>query len=139
MSIRFVAGALVVLLVTFGIGWMIGASGRSDVQQSASGYRLRAQAAEAEALLLAARISLFETNFGDARQRLRGAADRMAQAQRDLREAGEAERAGRIEVVLGQTREADRLAGEFSPGAQAAVQTAIESLHGALPAAAPRD
>jgi hypothetical protein len=136
MSIRLIAGALVALLVSFGVGWMFGASGRSEVQQSASGYRLRAQAAEAEALLLAARISLFETNFGDARQRLRGAADRLAEAQRDLREAGEAERAGRLEVVLAQTREADRLAGEFSPGAQAAVQTAIDALDAALPAPA---
>jgi hypothetical protein len=139
MSIRLVAGALVALLVTFGVGWMIGASGRSDVQQSASGYRLRAQAAEAEALLLAARIGLFETNFGDARQRLRGAADRIAEAQRDLREAGEAERAGRLEVVLGETREADRLAGEFSPGAQAAVQRAIDALDAAFAASATPD
>ncbi len=136
MSMRVVAGGLVALLVAFGSGWMFGASGRSTVEQSESGYRLRAQVFEAEALLLDARFSLVETNFGDARQRLSRAGELLGAAQQSLRETGQAEPAGRFEVLLGQIREADRLAGEFNASAQAAVQTAVESLraaHAGLP------
>lgn len=131
MSIRLVAGALVALLVMFGAGWLFGAAGRSTVEQSESGYRLRAQIFEAEALLLDARFSLVETNFGDARQQMSRAADRLSAAQQTLRETGQAESAGRFEVVLGQIREADRLASEFSASAQSAVQMVVESLRAA--------
>jgi hypothetical protein len=137
MSMKLVAGVLVALLVTFGAGWLFGASGRSTVEQSESGYRLRAQVFEAEALLLDARFSLVETNFGAARQRMARSVELLGAAQQALRESGQAEPAGRFEVVLGQIREADRLAGEFSVSSQAAVQAAVESLR-ATQASLPR-
>jgi hypothetical protein len=134
MSPRAVIAALVGVLVAFGVGWLLGASGRSIVELERVQLERRAEVLQARSHVLAARVSLFQANFGEARRSLLAAAGLVQRAQSALRESGQAERAGRLEIVLAHLRDADRLAGELNAGAQDAAVQAIDTLDAALPA-----
>jgi hypothetical protein len=134
MSMRGFSVVLLAVAVAFGAGWLLGASGRSTLEQERDYHLLRSQVLEAETLMLAARVSLFETNFGEAGERLDRALDLVTVVQTRLRERGEAERAGRLEVVAGRIRDASQLARQFDGAAQGSIDAAIDGLRGAIPA-----
>ena len=138
MSMRAFSFILLGGVVAFGVGWALGASGTSAVEEARDRYQLQSQVAHAEALLLGARVSLFETNFGDAGERLDRAGTWVADIQTRLREAGEPERAGQLEVVGAQIRDAALLARQFDGAAQTAVDGALAGLRAAMtPATGP--
>jgi hypothetical protein len=137
MSMRAYAYVLLAVVLAFGGGWLVGASGTSDLAQDRDRHLMQAQAAQAEALLLGARVSLFETNFGDAGERLDRAALPVSAVQTSLRESGQAERAGRLEIVATQIRDAAVLARQFDGAAQSAIDGAIAGLRAAMTAAPP--
>lgn len=138
MSMRGMGYVALAVVVALGIGWLLGASGKSTLAQERDELALRHQAVQAEALMLGARVSLFETNFGDAGRRLDEALALVTSVQARLRERGEAERAGRLEIVAGRVREAAQLARQFDGAAQTPIDAAIDGLRGAVaePAAA---
>lgn len=96
----------------------------------------RAAFAEARAHALDGRVSLFLANFGDASRHFEEAATVVVSLQTRLRQAGDAERAGRLEIVLGQLREAQRLSAQFDAAAQSAATEALQAL-GAVAAKKP--
>lgn len=124
--------ALVVALALIGGGWLWGASGRSEAEQAQRAAELRADFAESRALLLEARVELFTVNFGTAGRALDEARARVTALQTRLREAGQAERAGRLEIVLAHVGDAGRL----TLALDARAQNAAEGALGALAAAA---
>jgi hypothetical protein len=128
MSFKTVGLMLVLLAGVFGAGWMTGASGRTSVELALETAQLKADAATMRGDVLDGRVSLFAANFGDARQHFQAARQVALRIQTHLREVGQADRAGKMEIVLAHLADADRLASALDPGAQAAAGEAIQAL-----------
>ncbi len=75
-------------------------------------------------------MSLFLVNFGDASKRFEEARGLVEKAQTRLRETGQAERAGRLEIVLTHLRDAQRRAASLDSAAQGAAAEALRGLAG---------
>jgi hypothetical protein len=109
-------------------GWIYGASGRSDVEQARRAAVQRADLNEARALVLEGNVALFQSNFGDATKRFEAARVAVERMQVALRETGQAERAGRLEIVLSHLRDAQRLAVSLDANARNAADAALQAL-----------
>jgi hypothetical protein len=133
MSMKGIGLAAGALVLAFGIGWTFGASGRADIEMARGAADMRAEVLGARASILDARLSLLAHNFGDARQHFRRAREGAQRMQTRLRETGEAERAGRMAIVLAHINDADRMAGAMDPGAQVAAAEAVSALDAARP------
>ena len=108
--------------------WMYGASGRSDVEQARRAAVQRADLHEARALVLEGNVALFLSNFGEATKQFENARVVVERMQGALRETGQAERAGRLEIVLSHLRDAQRLAVSLDAGARSAADAALLAL-----------
>ena len=128
MTVKSFSWGAIALLVTFGVGWVIGASGRSAVEQDRRLAEERSAFAEARADALDGRVSLYRSNFGDASRHFEDAVAVVTGLQGRLRQAGDAERAGRLEIVLAQLREAQRLSAQFDAAAQSAAAEALQAM-----------
>jgi hypothetical protein len=137
MSLRLVSWATCALVIALGAGWMWGASGKAAIEEQRRMLIERADLAEARALVLDGRVSLFLLNFGDAGQRFEQAQRIVAQIQVRLRETGQAERAGRVEIVLAHLKDAQRLAAAVDQNAQGAAEAALQALSALAPAGRP--
>ncbi|MEZ5318482.1 MAG: hypothetical protein R2752_13865 [Vicinamibacterales bacterium] len=131
MTLKSVGWIALAVTVAFGIGWMIGGSGRAALVQEQRALEERAGFAEARALVLQGRVDLFTVNFGNASARFEEARAKVEQLQAALREVGLAERAGRLEIVLAQLRDAQRLASSLDQAAQSAATQALDALDAA--------
>ena len=123
-----VLGAIVAVLVSLGIGWMWGASGKSAIDQERRALEQRADVQFARAEGLAGRVSLFMNNFGDASTHFEQARMALEHLQLTLREVGQAERAGRIEIALSSLKDAVRLSNQLDASAQNAATAALQAL-----------
>jgi hypothetical protein len=131
VSLRLVGWAALALVVVFGAGWIVGSSGRSAAEEARRAAEERADFAAARARIFQGRVSLFLVNFGDASRRFEEARALVEQAQTRLREMGEAERAGRLEIVVTNLQEAQRLAAALDASAQNAADQAVQALDAA--------
>jgi hypothetical protein len=138
VSMKLVGWAALALVVVFGAGWIMGSSGRSAAETARRQAEERADFASARARILEGRVSLFLVNFGDASKRFEEARATVESAQTRLREIGEAERAGRLEIVMENLREAQRLAAALDASAQNAAATAVQALDAAATSSASR-
>lgn len=120
-----------VAIAVFGIGWLIGASGRSDLEQQRRASEERAAFAEARAHVFEGRVSLYQLNFGAASQQFDRARSALEALQISLREEGSAERAGHIEVALARVRAAQQMAVSMDPNAQNAAEEALRAIDAA--------
>jgi hypothetical protein len=132
MSIRVVGVILLGLVVAVGVGWFAGSAGRSAVEREQAVIEMRAEFSEARALVLEGRVSLYISNFGDAIAQFQQASRRIAAVQSRLREIGQVEQAGRLEIAVSSLGEAQRLAATFdTTKAQASAEQAMEALRAA--------
>jgi hypothetical protein len=132
MSIRVVGVILLALVVAAGLGWFAGSAGRSAVERHQAVIEMRADFSEARALVLEGRVSLYVSNFGDAIAQFQQASRRIAAVQSRLREIGQVEQAGRLEIAVSSLGEAQRLAATFdTTKAQASAEQALEALRAA--------
>ena len=88
----------------------------------------RADLNEARALVLEGKVAVFQLNFGDASKRFEAARVAVERMQTALRETGQAEPAGRLEVVLSHLRDAQRLAVSLDANARNAADAALQAL-----------
>jgi hypothetical protein len=109
-------------------GWLYGASGKSDIEQARRAAVHQAQLQQARALILEGNVAIFQLNFGDAARKFEAARSAAEQMQTALRETGQAERAGRLEVVLSHLRDAQRLAVSLDANARNAADAALQAL-----------
>lgn len=109
-------------------GWIYGASGRSQVEQARRAAVQRSELNEARALVLEGNLAVFQLNFGDAAKRFDAARATVERIQTALRETGQAERAGRLEIVLSHLRDAQRLAVSLDGNARLAADEALKAL-----------
>jgi hypothetical protein len=131
MTAKTLGVLTLIALALIGIGWVMGASGRSAEVQERRAVEQRAVFAEARAHLLEGRVHLFQLNFGAASQQFDRARAAIEQWQTTLRETGDADRAGRLEIALAATREAQRLAVSVDARAQNAADEALRALEAA--------
>jgi hypothetical protein len=128
VKLKLIAWVTVAACVAVAAGWMWGAAGKSAVDQSFRGAQEQLDFSQAEARILDGRVSLYQVNFGDASRRFESARTFVLQAQVRLREIGQAERAGRLEVVLAHLRDAERLSASLDQSAQNAADAALQAL-----------
>lgn len=125
------------LLLIFGVGWFVGASGRSALQVQLNDAAIRADVAEVRAAILDARLSLTVANFGDARRSVQRASVIAERLQTRLREGGQSDRAGAMQGVVTSLAEADRRSGALDATASDAAADALRTLEASVPVAAP--
>jgi hypothetical protein len=123
--LAIVAGVVVAAAIG---GWVYGASGRSTLEGERRAAIQRADMMEARSLILDGQVQVFLVNFGEASQRYEGARVVIERMQLALREVGQAERAGRLEIAATHLRDAQRLASSLDGSARNAGQEALASL-----------
>jgi hypothetical protein len=128
MTARAIGWVLVGVIVAFGSGWLIGGSGRSAAVEERRALEEQLELTRARALILDGRVSLFLVNFGDASTRFEEARAAVERLQTSLRETGQAERAGRLAIVLSHLNDAQRLAASLDQSSQHAAAEALRAL-----------
>jgi hypothetical protein len=120
--------AFAVLVVTLGLGFVWGASGRFTIQSALDESRLQLDLAEARGHLLDARVSLYNVNFGDASRHFEEAKAPMRRAQERYRALGKRAAADSINAALEQATEGQRMAGKLDQAANTKAADALQSI-----------
>jgi hypothetical protein len=128
MKIKLVLSVLAALCVAMLIGWFWGSLGRVDAQRALQGAELRAQLLEGRGSAMAARIDIFEVNFGEASRNLEAARAALQRAGAVLRELGRSEDVTRVDLALARIDEAQKLAGQLNQQANARAAEAARAV-----------
>jgi hypothetical protein len=120
--------ALVGLTMAVGAGWLWGAWGRWGYEGQVRDAELRAQLADARASLWAARVDVFELNFGKASADIEQAKKAMSGAVALLDRAGRADATAAVREALAKAGQAQQLAGSVDQTANARVAEALLAL-----------
>lgn len=119
---------LATLIVTLGLGYAWGASGRWTVETALEDSRKELDLAEARSALLDARVSLYNNNFGDASRRLEDAKVPLRKVKDRLQDDQDSGAAAGIDTALTHVEEAQRLAGQLDPAANSRAGEALEAI-----------
>ena len=125
---KLVAGVFLGLLVALGVGWFWGASGRWSAERALQAAELRGDLFEARSLVLAARVDLYNVNFGDASRHLSDAKGVLGHATERLKTSGRTEVAKRLDPALARIDEAQQLAGRLDQGANSRAAEAAKTI-----------
>ena len=125
---RLVLIAAIGVLVIFGLGYAWGASGRGTMQTALDEARQRLDIADARGLVLDARVSLYNMNFGDASRRFEEAKDPIRRIRQRFVDAGSTDAVRSISAALEHLEEAQRLAGKLDPAANSKAGEALEAV-----------
>lgn len=129
MPFKFIAGIFLAVAAAATLGWLAGGSGRSTLELERDRNRMRAEFAEARASAMAGRISVSESNYGDAMQQFQNARALIGRLQSALRGLGQMDQAGRLEIAVSHLSDAQRAASAFKPDdAEAAADAAVKAL-----------
>jgi hypothetical protein len=129
---KLVAGVFLGLLVTLGVGWFWGASGRWSAERALQAAELRSDLFEARSLVLAARVDLYNVNFGDASRHLSDAKGALGHATERLKAGGRTEVAKQLDPALARIGEAQQLAGRLDQGANSRAAEAAKTIDDVL-------
>jgi hypothetical protein len=122
---------LVVLIVVFGIGYALGASGRSASEQALAGTEQQIDVATARGLLLSARVSLYNVNFGDAQRQLQDALAPLERVRQRFQKDGNENAIASVTAAIQHTQQAQTMAGKLDQGANTEAAQALQSLDAA--------
>jgi len=125
---RLALAGLVTLIVVLGLGYAWGVSGRSALETALGESKEQLDLAEARGAILAARVSLYNNNFGDASRRLEDAKQPLRRLRQRLQDAGENGPAAGIETALRHVDEAQQLSARLDPTANARAGEALEAI-----------
>jgi hypothetical protein len=125
---RLVLIAAIAILVVLGLGYAWGVSGRSSLQTSLDDARQRLDMAEARALVLDSRVSLYNNNFGDASRRFEDAKDPLRRIRQRYVDAGSTDSVRSLSAAIEHLEEAQRLAGKLDPAANSKAGEALEAV-----------
>jgi hypothetical protein len=124
--------AFAVLIVTLGLGFAWGASGRIDLQASLDEARQQLDLADGRCQILDARVSLYNNNFGDASRHFEDSKAPLRRVKDRYQDARRSDAASRIDAALGHVEEAQRLSGKLDPSANAKASEALDAIKVAL-------
>jgi hypothetical protein len=127
-SARLALTAVVALIVTLGIGYAWGGSGRGVLTQVLDDTKQQLDLAEARSALLDARVSLYNVNFGDASRHFEEAKAPLRRAQDRYQSAGKSEAAVSIAAALEHAAEGQRLSGKLDQAANGKAGDALEAI-----------
>jgi hypothetical protein len=125
---KLILTALVVLIVTLGLGFVWGASGRFSIQRALDETQLQLDLAEARGHMLDARVSLYNVNFGDASRHFEEAKAPLRRAQERFRQLGNSAAAASIGTASEHATEGQRLAGKLDQAANTKAADALEAI-----------
>ena len=120
--------ALVALIVTLGLGYAWGSSGRFSMSNALEESRQQLDLAEARGHLLDARVSLYNVNFGDASRHFEEAKAPLRRAQDRYQNMGKNAAANSIAAALENAAEGQRLAAKLDQTANAKAGDALEAI-----------
>src|SRR5262245_10177397 len=113
MPFKLVIALVLALVIASVSGWFAGASGRAEIELQQRRSDMRAEFAEARALVFDARVNLYQTNFGNAIERFQNARKVIGHLQTQLRESGLVEQAGRLEIAQAHLNDAEHASALF--------------------------
>ena len=125
---KLILGICLALLVAVGVGWVWGASGRSDSHRALQIAELRGQLLEGRAAVLDARLDIYSVNFGEASRNFEAARAALHPANARLMSQSRTEEAKSLEAALTRIDEAQRLAGQLNQDANAMAADAAKIL-----------
>jgi len=116
---KLVLGVLIALVVVLLGGWIWGASGKGTLERALEASELSNDLLEARSSVLAARLDLYSVNFGDASRHLESARAQLGRAEEQLKGLGRKDDVKQLQPALAQIDEAQRLARQLDPSANA--------------------
>jgi hypothetical protein len=122
---------LLAAVLVFAAGWLWGASGRRAAEAGERDARLRLHAAQARGALLAARVDVFERNFGQASRNFERAKASLGEMAAALEKAGRSAEATAVGNALARSVKAQQLAGAVDQAANSEAAEALRILEGA--------
>lgn len=125
---KLILAGLVALVITLGLGYAWGASGRLTIQAALDDTRQQLDLAEARGHLLDARVSLYNMNFGDASRRLEEAKVPLRRTRQRYSDDDKDEAARAIATALEHVDEAQRLANKLDQAANTKTGEALEAI-----------
>jgi hypothetical protein len=114
MKVKLVLSVIAALFAALAIGWLWGSAGRWEAQRTLQRSELRSDLFDGRGLALAARVDIFEVNFGEASRHLEGARSALQRASANLRALDRTEDVTRIDLALARLDEAQKLAGQLN-------------------------
>jgi Tfp pilus assembly protein PilX len=129
---KLILGIGVALLVAFGAGWALGASGRSDLNRAIQIAGLRESLLEGRAAVLDARLDIYSVNFGEASRHLEAARSAVRAADARLLALGRQDDSKRLALASTRIDEAQRMAGQLNQDANALAAEAAKALNDVL-------
>ena len=123
---------IAVVLVALLAGFLWGASGRSTLDRALQRSELRNELLDARAAALAARIDLYNTNFGEASRHLEEARSVAGRAAQRLDALGRDDDLKRLQSALGSIEEAQRLSAKLDLAANARAGDAAKAIDAVL-------
>jgi hypothetical protein len=103
-TMKLILGIGLAVLVAGGVGWVWGASGRSDITRALQIAELRDELREGRAAVLAARLDIYSVNFGEASRHFEAARKALRAADTRLTDLGRDEDAKRLTTRLDADR-----------------------------------
>ena len=125
---RLILIGLVGVIVLVGLAYAWGASGRRTVQAELERVRQQLDVAETRALLLDARVALYNMNYGDASRRFEESKGPLRRIRQAYADDGMDDKARTAAVALEHIEEAQRLAGKLDPAANTRAGEALEAI-----------
>jgi hypothetical protein len=122
---------LVGLVVVFGIGYALGASGRRTAEQALDGTEQQIDVANARGLLLSARVSLYNVNFGDAQRQLQEALTPLDRVRQRFQKTGNDAAMNGVATAIQHAQQAQALAGKLDQAANTQAAQAVAALDAA--------
>jgi hypothetical protein len=117
--------------VAVGVGYVWGASGRFAVANALEDVRQQLDLAQARGQVLDGRVSIYNTNFGDAARSFDAALAPIERAQERYRRTGNTAGSGHLATAVAEIKEAQRLSAALDPNANARAAAALEALQAA--------
>jgi len=131
-TLKLAGGVAIALALAFGVGWVLGASGRAELRDQLRASELRAHISEIRARLYASRVELTSLNFGAAAQDLEATKASLTALSALYERDGDTDRVTRLQKVREAAEQGRRLAAQVNQAAQSDVQRALNAFDEAV-------
>jgi hypothetical protein len=129
---KMILGGVAAVLIALLAGLVWGNSGKSTIESALQRSELRNELLESKGAVLAARIDIYNTNFGEASRHLEEGRGAVTRAVQRLQELDRDDEATRLQAAVGPIEEAQRLAGKLDLGANARAAEAAQAIDAML-------
>jgi hypothetical protein len=129
---KMILGGVAAVLIALLAGFVWGNSGNSTIERALQRSELRNEVLEGKGAVLAARIDIYNTNFGEASRHLEEGRGAVTRAVQRLQELDRDDEATRLQAVVRPIEEAQRLAGKLDLGANARAAEAAQAIDAML-------